>query len=56
MSGREKNLQYTPDKKRRKGVVINSACMMMVMVIYMALVTVMEMKYQEVYYTNMIMV
>ena len=56
---RKKSLRH-PRQKKKKRLVINSACTMMVMVIYlalvMALVTVMEMKYQEVYYTNMIMV
>ena len=46
-------------KERRKGMVIHSASMMMVMETYMALrtvlVTVMEMEYQEVYHTNKIM-
>ena len=52
MSGAEDNLQNTTKEIRRKGVVISLASMV-VMEIYMApvmaLVTVMEMKFPEVY-------
>ena len=55
MSGTEDNLQNTTKEIRRKGVVISLASMVVVMIymaLVMALVTVMEMKFPEVYYKH----
>ena len=55
MSGTEDNLQNTTKEIRRKGVVFSLASMVVMeiyMALVMALVTVMEMKFPEVYYKH----